>query len=410
MCNPPFGWPMSILVFNAGSSSLKFALFDDQAAENLGSGSIDWTSDRHAAKLKLRRPDGSELHDELGVPDDRAAVSHALASLVQSKSLSPTFQDVKAVGHRVVHGGTEFQSSIVIDTSVKDAIARLSELAPLHNPCALEAIHGAEDILPNVPQVAVFDTAFFAKLPPKAFLYALPYEWFADWGIRRFGFHGISHQYCAQRAAQMLGSSRLRLVICHLGNGCSATAAQGEDAVATTMGFTPMDGLMMGTRAGSVDPGILLYLLQHRSLSIKDLDQSLNHRSGLLGLSGISSDFREVEAAAMQGRDRARLALEIYADKVRTTIGTLTTSLGGIDALVFTAGVGEHSASLRLAACTGLEFLGLKLDPERNASCEPDVDIAAAESRARILIIHTREELMIARAASLQLDTKQLGL
>ena len=249
--------------------------------------------------------------------------------------------------------------------------------------------------------VAVFDTAFFAYLRPDAYVYPLPYEWYTDWGVRRFGFHGISHAYCAGRAAELLGgdAAKIRLVICHLGNGCSAAAVRGGVALDTTMGYTPMEGLMMGTRSGSVDPGILLHVQRRHGLDPERLDDALNHRSGLLGVSGVSSDYRQVEAAAVRGDERARLALAIYARRVRSAVGGLAVGMGGIDALVFTAGVGEHSAVLRSAACEGLECLGLRLDPERNATCKPDGDVGRPDSPARILVIETREELMIAREA-----------
>jgi len=256
----------------------------------------------------------------------------------------------------------------------------------------------AETALPGVPHIAVFDTAFFAELPPRAFVYPLPYSWYADWGVRRFGFHGISHAYCAARAEEMLGrSAGLRLIVCHLGNGCSASAVRDGTAIATTMGYTPLEGLMMGTRSGSVDPGILLHVLRHRGLNAEQLDHALNHESGLLGVSGISSDFRAVQEATRAGHERARLALDIYADRVRATIGALAVTLGSVDALVFTAGVGEHSADLRAAVCEGLECLGLRLDAASNAECKPDADVASASSTGRILVLHTQEEMMIAR-------------
>jgi len=288
---------------------------------------------------------------------------------------------------------------VVIDEQVVTALAGLSSLAPLHNPPAIAAIRRARELLPNVPHVAVFDTAFFAKLPPRSHVYPLPYEWHTDWGVRRFGFHGISHAYCAERARELLSGARdLRVVVCHLGQGCSASAVLGGRARATTMGFTPMEGLMMASRSGSVDPGILIHALR-RGVGVEDLDVALNRRSGLLGVSGVSSDYREVEASAKGGNERARLALDMYADRVRETVGALATALGGIDALVFTAGVGENSASLRAAVCERLEFLGLRLDRTMNEVAEPDCDVAAAESQGRILVIRTRENLMIAREA-----------
>jgi len=299
----------------------------------------------------------------------------------------------------VVHGGTEFPSAVQIDERVKATIARLAELAPLHNPPALEAINAAEAALPGVPQVAVFDTAFFARLPPRAYIFPLPYEWYEKWGVRRFGFHGISNAYCAARVAEMLGRSQLglRIVTCHLGGGCSATAVRDGLPVVTTTGFTPLAGLMMGTRVGSVDPGILIHLQRRYGLTVDEIDHAMNYRSGLLGVSGVSPDMAQVEAAAGHGNERARLAFDIFADNVRSIIGALTVTMGGIDALVFTDRVGEGSSAVRAAVCEGLECVGPRLDAQRNAACRPDADVATAGSPARILVIHTREELMIAR-------------
>ena len=385
---------MSILVINAGSSSVKFGLFDRDARQSLATGLIDWTADASRAELVIRPSGGEELRSPLTSVDHRSAIAHAVRTLTEAK-LAP---DVVAVGHRIVHGGP-FRGSTRIDAAVKARLERLSELAPLHNPPALAAVAAAEAALPGVPQVAVFDTAFFADLPPQSSVYPLPYEWHTDWGVRRYGFHGISHAYCTGRAAKVLSrpTGELRLVICHLGNGCSATAVKGGAGVATTMGFTPLEGLMMGTRCGSVDPSILLYVLRQRGVSAEQLDDVLQHHSGLLGVSGVSSDYRQVEAAARQGNERAGLALAIYADRVRSTIGALAVTLGGVDGLVFTAGVGEHSAALRSAACAGLECLGVKLDAARNAEAKADTDVATADSVGRILVLHTQEELLIAR-------------
>lgn len=392
---------MSILVFNAGSSTLKFALFDQEAGEACARGTIDWAGQPNGAQVVVRSSKGNEARSYNNDLDRHGAAAHALKILIELNLVSETLEEIEAVGHRIVHGGTEFRESARIDAPAKAALARLSALAPLHNPPALVAIEAAEQALPRVPHVAVFDTAFFAQLPPKAFIYPLPYEWYSDWGIRRFGFHGISHGYCASRAAEMLrrDAADLRLVICHLGNGCSASAVRGGVAIATTMGLTPMEGLMMGTRSGSIDPAILIHVQQRHGLTAEDLDQALNRRSGLLGVSGVSSDFREVEAAAQQGNERALLALEIYADRARASIGALAVTLGGLDALIFTAGVGENNARLRSSVCAGLECLGLKLDEERNRTCAPDATVAGADSAGSILVIHTREELLIAREA-----------
>jgi acetate kinase len=386
---------MSVLVINAGSSTLKFVLFADASLHELASGVVDWKLNAHQATISFRTTDGSAGQQSATVNGFADAVAHALRLVAQVRPLA----EIRACGHRVVHGGERFQHSVRIDESVHQAIAALAELAPWHNPSALACIDAVSRALPSVPQVAVFDTAFFAEQSPERFLYPLPLAWYADWGIRRFGFHGISHQYCTQRAAEMLGRDDACLVICHLGNGCSASAVKAGHAVACTMGFTPLEGLMMGTRCGSIDPAIILHLLKRGLLTADQIDDALTHRSGLLGVSGISADFRVVEAAARDGHDRARLALWLYADRVRAAIGSLAVTLGGLDALVFTAGVGEHSSELRSEVCRGLDCLGLRLDASANTRCEPDAQIAAADSAGKILVMHTREELLIAREA-----------
>jgi acetate kinase len=394
---------MGILVINAGSSSLKFGLFEADTCEPLLAGEIDWAEgDREQARFTLRPRNGHPVTSSLAAPDDFTAAKSAINAALAAGSPGPSgISNITLVGHRVVHGGAEFRDSMLIDGKVKAAIAGFNKLAPLHNPSALKAIEAAETLLPGVPQVAVFDTAFFAQLPPKAYLYALPYEYYKIWGIRRFGFHGISHAYCASRAVELLGRSpsELRLISCHLGGGCSATAVRGGVAIATTSGFSPLEGLMMGTRPGSVDPGILLHLQRRHGLTLDEIDYALNHSSGLLGISGVSPDLAQIEVAAAQGNERARVAFEMFADRVRSAIGALAATLGGVDALSFTDRVGEHSAALRAAACEGLEFMGLRLDRKRNANPSPDADVASTDSPARILVIHTREELMVAREA-----------
>jgi acetate kinase len=363
--------PVSVLVLNAGSSTLKYSLFAGRSTKRVAEGIVE------------------------DPPKD--AVTAILASIRDNLISDP----VAVVGHRVVHGGRVFTGSVPIDVRVVEEISRLSELAPLHNPPALAAIEAAQRAIPGAPQVAVFDTAFFADLPPDRHVYPLPYEWHEKHGIRRYGFHGISHGYCAGRAAEFLGRppEGLRAVTCHLGNGCSATATLGGKAVATTMGFTPLEGLMMGSRAGSVDPGILLFAMDRMGLSSGELGEILQRSSGLLGVSGVSSDFRSVQEAAKEGNERARLALTIYANSVRAGIGALAVALGGVDALVFTAGVGENAASLREEVCKGLVCIGLRLDPGRNRTLRPDADLADAGSPGRILVLHTREDLYIAREA-----------
>ena len=387
---------MSILVLNTGSSSLKFSLFDAEARDVTIEGEVDWHGQDHPAELVVRAPDQPERRTRCDATDPGSAAKLAIQTVTESIGEGPS---IAAIGHRIVHGGSRFRESVRIDASLESEIKSLTELAPLHNPPALEAIEAAKAARPELPQVAVFDTTFFADLPRSSAVYPVPYEWHEKYGIRRFGFHGISHAYCAGRAAEILGRepSSLRLVVCHLGNGCSASAIRGGVAVDTTMGFTPLTGLMMGTRSGSVDPGILLYLMKEKGLTADQIDDALNHASGLIGVSGVSADYREVEKSATEGNDRAGLALEIYAARVRSAIGALAATLGGLDALVFAAGVGENSENLRLAACQDLAFLGVRLDPGKNAAKPRDVDISEADSPARILVIHTRENLMIAR-------------
>jgi acetate kinase len=303
-----------------------------------------------------------------------------------------------AVGHRVVHGGMRFTESVGIDDRVRAEIAALAPLAPLHNPAALAVIDVIEDALPGVPQIAAFDTAFHHTLSPAAYLYPVPYEWHERWGIRRFGFHGLSHAYCAERAAEILHRpfAELRIVNCHLGSGCSLAAIAGGRSIATTMGFTPLDGLMMATRPGSLDPGILTYLLGQGFVTADDLDDALQRQSGLRGISGISDDIRAILAARAAGHARARLAFDLFIARLRAEIAAMAAALGGLDALVFTAGIGGGSPEVRAAACAGLRWMGIALDGDRNEAA-PDVDVAADDSRARILVIRTQEALMAAR-------------
>jgi len=441
---------MAILVLNAGSSTVKFALFDFDTLEVLLRGVLDWAGKTGQATVRLEMPGQPPWSQDLEVPSYREAVFAALNLLQQrlgileagsqgtekappglstgvegiglggqahgasqplcsgqrvpqSDSLLPGLaqRKIRVIGHRLIHGGEEIRTPVWIDAPMKQTIARYRHLAPLHIPAGLEAIAAAEEALPGVPQIGLFDTAFFADIPPAAYLYPVPYEWYTQWGIRRYGFHGTSHAYCTERAAEMLGQpvEELNMIICHLGQGGSATAVQAGKAITNTMGFTPLEGFMMGTRSGTVDPGILLYVMREHGLSVEQLDYILHHRSGLLGLSGVSSDFRQVELAAAQGNPRAQLALDVYAYRVRAMVGALAVTLGRVDVLVFTGGIGENSAWLRKEVCRGLECIGVHLDPEKNQSLRPDADIAQPASPARVLLIHTREDYMIARQA-----------
>jgi acetate kinase len=384
-----------ILVCNAGSSSLKFSFFNAEDEVLVADGGIDWL--RKPAQLVFRRANQPEVREELKLERHADAVARILDSLQAGPSSAlQTVEDLQAVGHRVVHGGDRYTSAVKITAEVKRTIEELTELAPLHNPASLEGINAVEQALPKVPQVAAFDTAFHATLPEAARTYAVPQKWTREWGIRRYGFHGLSHSYCSIEAAKMIGRKGLRLVIAHLGNGASVSAVRDGVCVDTSMGFTPLEGLMMATRSGTIDPGILIYLLRHKGLDVEELDNALNYESGLLGISGISSDLRQVLSELPRNPD-ARLAVDVYVHRIVGTIGAMAATLGGIDALVFTAGVGEGSLEIRKRVCEKLKHLGLEMDPAVNENCQPDADIATPSSTARILVIATREDLTIMR-------------
>jgi acetate kinase len=384
-----------ILVCNAGSSSLKFSLFDPEEEVLLAEGEIDWI--RKPAQLVFRRADQPEIRQSLKLEKHGDAAARILDDLKAGSSPAlHSLEELRAVGHRVVHGGEHYSSAVLIRPEVKRTIKKLAELAPLHNPASLAGIAAAEQALPGIPQVAAFDTAFHSTLSEAARTYAVPRKWTREWRIRRYGFHGLSHSYCAGRAAEMMGRRNLRLVIAHLGHGASISAVRDGVCVDTSMGFTPMEGLVMGTRSGSVDPGVLVYVLQRKGLDGDALDRALNYESGLLGLSGISSDMRQILSELPHNPD-ARLAVDVYIHRIRQTVGAMAATLGGVDALVFTAGVGERSQEIRKRVCENLDYLGLELDRTANETCKPDADIATPASKARILVIATREDLTIMR-------------
>lgn len=383
----------TILLFNAGSSSLKFTLLDASSASVLAQGQADWSVAGTHYRYTTR--DAVEQGEEVSWQGPAEAVRRALHDLTRTAPIAlPDSAALTAVGHRVVHGG-EFTEASRVTPEVRSRLAALAELAPLHNPPSLLTLAAAEAALPDVPHIAVFDTAFHRTIPPEARTYPVPLTWTRDWGIRRYGFHGLNHAYCARRAAEMLDrpEAGLRLVICHLGHGCSASAVRDGRCVDTTMGFTPLEGLMMATRSGSLDPGIILHVQRRHGLTAAQVETVLNRQSGLLGVSGVSADMREVLRAADAGDERARLALAIYVHRARQAIGALAVTLGGLDALVFTAGVGENAAAVRSAICTGLECLGLELDLDANAHCRPDADVARSSSRGRMLVLAAREDL-----------------
>jgi acetate kinase len=388
---------MTILLLNAGSSSLKATLMARDDGVVVASGLADWAG--AATRYHYAGPGGRERSEQVPWTGHAEAVRRFVADLQRAEPIALRDRShLAAVGHRVVHGGP-FTSSVRITPEVRSRLAALADLAPLHNPPSLATLAAAEAELPGVPQVAVFDTAFHATLPPEARTYPVPGIWTRDWGIRRFGFHGLSHAYCSRRAAELLGRplEALRLVICHLGHGCSASAVGGGRCIETTMGFTPLDGLMMATRSGSIDPSIVLHVQQHHGLTAEQVEAALNHESGLLGVSGLSADMRQILEAVDAGHPQAQLALAIYTRRVRQAIGALAVTLGGVDALVFTAGVGEHAGLVRETICDGLECLGLELDAPVNVACRPDADVARSGSSGRILVIATREDVTMLR-------------
>ena len=394
---------MKILVINAGSSSLKYQLLDPDTQEVLAKGLCERIGiDGH---LK-HTPTGKDVFDaDVEMPDHEVAIKEVLNILQHNHyGVIASMDEIDAVGHRVVHGGEQFTKSVLIDRKVMKGIRDCVPLAPLHNPANLIGIEACEDVLPGKPMVAVFDTAFHQTMPPKAYIYAVPYRWYTENKVRRYGFHGTSHQYVCQRAAEMLGRplEELRIVTCHLGNGASTCSVKFGQSIDTSMGFTPQDGLPMGTRSGAIDAAITEYIADQRGYSGKRVENVLNKESGMLGVSGVSSDFRDLEIAAEEGNERAQLALDIFSYKVTKRIGSAAAAMGGVDAVVFTAGVGENSASMRASIMEGLEFLGFKMDAEKNNVRGKERIISADDSKNAILLIPTNEELMIA------LDTARL--
>lgn len=397
---------MKVLVLNAGSSSQKSCLYEipdhtmpNQTPQPLWEGKVNWTQDRGVAEIEVKTATGQTLQESIYGDSRRAHVAYLLYTLTRGATkVIDQLSEINVVGHRVVHGGQEYRKSVIITQDVKSKISSLSSLAPAHNPAAVEGIEAIEQSLGDVTQVAVFDTGFHATLPDAAAIYPGPYEW-VEQGIRRYGFHGISHQYCSGRAAQILNRdlASLKLITCHLGNGCSLAAIKKGRSIDTTMGFTPLDGLMMGSRSGAIDPGILIHLLRQSNYSAERLDYVLNKASGLRGISGVSSDLPQVIAAIAQGDYRAQLAWDMYVHRLRSGIGSMLASLEGLDALVFTAGVGEKSPGIRQAACEAFGFLGLKIDPAKNQQQPLDQDIATEDSTIRVLVIKTQEDWAIAQ-------------
>ena len=389
---------MNILVINAGSSSLKYQLLNPDTQEVLAKGLCE----RIGLDGKFTyKPAGKEAvkDADVSMPTHSEAIQTVLNALVDPKNgVIGSMKEIDAVGHRVVHGGEKFAQSVLITDEVMAAIEECNPLAPLHNPANIIGIRACQKLMPNTPMVAVFDTAFHQTMPPVAYTYALPYEYYEQDKVRRYGFHGTSHKYVSQRAAAMLGKpiEELKLISCHLGNGSSITAINGGKSVDTSMGFTPLAGLPMGTRAGDLDAGILQYLMNKHGMNIDEMLNVLNKKSGVEGVSHISSDFRDLENAEAEGNKRAELALRVFDYAVKKYIGAYAAAMGGVDAVIFTAGVGENGPETRESACAGLEFMGIKIDPEKDKVRGKEMDVSADDAKVRVLVIPTNEELMIA--------------
>ena len=388
---------MKVLVINCGSSSLKYQLIDMDGEKVLCKGLCE----------RIGMESSMITHEANGTKATTPAIfpthTEAFAEVVKKMTTGAgkcinDVSEIDAIGHRVVHGGEKFKSSCLITDEVINTLRELSPLAPLHNPAGILGIEAARKVFGNIPMVAVFDTAFHSTMPPKAYMYAIPYEYYEKYGVRRYGFHGTSHKYVSQRAADMLGKpiEQLKLISCHLGNGSSVTAIEGGKSVDTSMGFTPLAGLPMGTRSGDIDAGILEYLMNKYGMDIKEMVNVLNKKSGVMGVSGVSSDFRDLEEAFEQGNERAGLAVDMFNYGVKKLIGAYAAAMGGVDAIIFTAGVGENSASQRMAIASGLEFMGVKMDEDANKVRGEERVISAPDSKVTVLLIPTNEELMIA--------------
>ena len=394
---------MIVLVVNCGSSSLKYQLVNMDNEEVMAKGLVE----------KITLPDAQLTHKWNGrkkeivqpIPDHKVAVKLVLDLLTDPEAgVIKSMKEIDAVGHRVVHGGEEFASSTLITDEVMKALERCSAFAPLHNPPNIIGIKACRAIMPEVPQVGVFDTSFHQTMPPEAYMYGLPYELYKEDGIRRYGFHGTSHRYVADWIAEVMGVKKedLRIISCHLGNGSSLAAIKGGRSIDTTMGFTPLAGMLMGTRCGDIDPAIVCTVMDKHHLSAQEMDTLMNKKSGVLGISGVSSDFRDLGEAAAAGNERARLALDMFHYQVRKLIGALAAAMGGVDVITFTAGVGENGIEDRAAICEGLEYLGAELDAERNNVRGKDALISTDDSACKVYVIPTNEEIMIAR------DTKDI--
>ncbi len=389
---------MKILVLNCGSSSVKYKLIESESKEVLAEGGVEKIG-LPDSFLKFKRPDGSKEVLEVSMPTHKEAVKNVLDILTDPKEgVIKDYSEIKAIGHRVVHGMDKFSKSVLITPEVIEKVKECYTVAPLHNPANITGIEAVTELMPSVPQVAVFDTAFHQTMPPKAYMYALPYEAYEKYGVRRYGFHGTSHRYVSRRACEFLGLDyeKQRIITCHIGNGASITAVKDGKSIDTSMGLTPTEGLMMGTRVGDVDPGALVYIMEQEKLDAQGLSKLINKRSGVAGITGGSSDMRDVEDAIARGDERAKLAMDMYEYRILKYIGAYAAVLGGVDVIVFTAGVGENQISSREDICRKLAFMGVTFNAEANKKRGQEIEISGADSKVHVVVIPTDEELMIA--------------
>ncbi|MDX9694660.1 MAG: acetate kinase [Bacteroidales bacterium] len=394
---------MKILVLNCGSSSIKYQLLsmnNSDNAEILAKGIIERIGIKNG-ELTHKTIDDKKYSFVTDIPDHTKGIDLILAALLSSyHGVIKSIDEIAAVGHRVAHGGQYFAESAFITKDVIDKIEECIELAPLHNPANLKGILAMEKLIPSVPQVAVFDTSFHQTMEPKVFLYGLPYEYYQKYKVRRYGFHGTSHKYVAEKACKLVGWdwNDKKVISCHLGNGASVAAIKNGKSVDTSMGFTPVEGLMMGTRAGDLDLGALLFIAEKEDLTIKDTNDTINKRSGLVGVSGISSDMRDIEKASAEGNERAKIAFEMFAYRVKKYIGAYSAAMGGVDLILFTGGIGENGCDMRRLVCTDLEYLGIDFDAEKNKGKRGvDLELTKPNSKTKVVVVTTNEELVIAR-------------
>ncbi len=391
---------MNILVLNCGSSSIKYQLFDmGESAKVLAKGLLERIGLTDG--ILTHKPTGKDPYKVvLDIPDHTVGINMVMEALVNPvHGVIKSISEIKAVGHRVAHGGENFKESVLIDNDVKRDIENCAELAPLHNPAHLKGILSCEKLLPGIPQVAVFDTSFHQTMPDYAYMYAIPYEYYEKYRIRKYGFHGTSHRFVAEKACRMLDMDlfKSKIITCHLGNGASITAIENGKSIDTSMGFTPVDGLIMGTRTGEIDPGVLLYLADKEELSVSGVNNLINKKSGVAGISQLSSDMRDLEIAANEGNPKALLALNMYAYKIKKFIGAYVAAMNGIDLLIFTAGVGENDFNARKMICTGMEYLGIEINPDVNHGVKgKDLIISTPSSRVKVMVVTTDEEFVIA--------------